>query len=233
MDVKQQITMGMEDLKGLQKGRWTRALRRILRARPGGLDRPRPAPRAEMQQNFVARQQLAQQKSENDMVLEVGPDAAQRRAGAAALRGPRASPPSPAQELSRLSEESNVYKLIGPALVKQDMVEARSNVTKRLDFIKSEVERLEKQMKDIEGKVQAKQQEVGGAAAPAPAYWAADASAARSLRPGAWQPAAACDAAAAAAIAGRQAAAGRAGDGSNGVSSWSTGHGGGGSSSRP
>jgi hypothetical protein len=45
--------------------------------------------------------------------------------------------------------------------VKQDMVEARSNVTKRLDFIKSEVERLEKQVKDIEGKVQAKQQEVG------------------------------------------------------------------------
>jgi hypothetical protein len=59
-----------------------------------------------------------------------------------------------------------VYKLIGPALVKQDMIEARSNVTKRLDFIKSELERLEKQVKEIEGRVQAKQQEVSGSTGP-------------------------------------------------------------------
>ena len=69
---------------------------------------------------------------------------------------------SPLQELSRLTEDASVYKLIGPALVKQDMVEAKSNVTKRLEYIKSEVERLEKQMKELDGKTSAKQQEVGG-----------------------------------------------------------------------
>lgn len=62
-----------------------------------------------------------------------------------------------------MTDDANVYKMIGPALVKQDMVEAKSNVTKRLDFIKSEVDRLEKQMKDLEAKMQAKQQDVGEA----------------------------------------------------------------------
>jgi prefoldin beta subunit len=31
-----------------------------------------------------------------------------------------------------------VYKLVGPLLVKQDLVEARANVGKRLEFITSE-----------------------------------------------------------------------------------------------
>lgn len=43
------------------------------------------------------------------------------------------------QEFEQLSPENNVYKLIGPVLVKQDQAEAKSNVKTRLDFIQSEM----------------------------------------------------------------------------------------------
>ena len=42
------------------------------------------------------------------------------------------------QELENLENVANVYKLIGPVLIRQDLLEARSNVSKRLDFIRSE-----------------------------------------------------------------------------------------------
>jgi prefoldin beta subunit len=42
------------------------------------------------------------------------------------------------QELEKLDEDANVYKLIGPVLIKQDLVEAKSNVGKRLEFISNE-----------------------------------------------------------------------------------------------
>ena len=40
-----------------------------------------------------------------------------------------------------------VYKLIGPALVTQDLVEAKSNVEKRIDYISGELRRKEEAMK--------------------------------------------------------------------------------------
>lgn len=43
------------------------------------------------------------------------------------------------QEFSLLKSHNQVYKLIGPGLVKQDQAEARSNVEKRLEFINSEM----------------------------------------------------------------------------------------------
>jgi|AntAceMinimDraft_5_1070358.scaffolds.fasta_scaffold06758_5 hypothetical protein len=43
-----------------------------------------------------------------------------------------------AQELEKLEEDANVFKLIGPVLIKQDLVEAKSNVGKRLEFITNE-----------------------------------------------------------------------------------------------
>lgn len=42
------------------------------------------------------------------------------------------------QELELVEEDASVYKLVGPLLVKQDLVEARANVGKRLEFITSE-----------------------------------------------------------------------------------------------
>ena len=43
------------------------------------------------------------------------------------------------QEFSTLKPDSEVYKLIGPILVKQDQADARANVDKRLEFIRSEM----------------------------------------------------------------------------------------------
>jgi hypothetical protein len=44
----------------------------------------------------------------------------------------------PTQELERLDNDAKVYKLIGPALIRQDKVEAISNVAKRMGFIEHE-----------------------------------------------------------------------------------------------
>ena len=38
-----------------------------------------------------------------------------------------------------LEDEANVYKLIGPALIKQDLEEAKANVNKRIDYISGEL----------------------------------------------------------------------------------------------
>lgn len=43
------------------------------------------------------------------------------------------------QELELLEDDANVYKLIGPVLVKQDLAEAKANVNKRLDYITAEL----------------------------------------------------------------------------------------------
>ncbi len=64
------------------------------------------------------------------------------RAGCAALRLARAEPRARVvrhtQELERLEADAAVYKLMGPVLVKQDLVEARANVGKRLEYINAE-----------------------------------------------------------------------------------------------
>lgn len=38
-----------------------------------------------------------------------------------------------------LNEGANVYKLIGPVLVKQDFAEANANVSKRIEYISAEL----------------------------------------------------------------------------------------------
>jgi prefoldin beta subunit len=42
-------------------------------------------------------------------------------------------------EFSLLAQDSQVYKLIGPCLVKHDQTEAKSNVSKRIEFIQGEM----------------------------------------------------------------------------------------------
>ena len=64
------------------------------------------------------------------------------------------------QELELIPEDSAVYKLVGPVLIKQDQFEAKSNVQKRLDFISSEMTSLDSQMKGLEEKRSRKQQQV-------------------------------------------------------------------------
>jgi hypothetical protein len=72
------------------------------------------------------------------------------------------------QELERLGEDANVFKLIGPALIKQDLVEAKSNVSKRLEYIKGEIERADTQIKSFESKSKQHEQEVGVSAGMLP-----------------------------------------------------------------
>jgi prefoldin beta subunit len=43
------------------------------------------------------------------------------------------------QEFKLLEEDANVFKLVGPVLVKQDLQEARANIAKRMEYIKTEV----------------------------------------------------------------------------------------------
>lgn len=43
------------------------------------------------------------------------------------------------QEFLQLTPENTVYKMIGPVLVQQDQAEAKSNVDKRLDFIRDDM----------------------------------------------------------------------------------------------
>lgn len=59
-----------------------------------------------------------------------------------------------------LDEDANVYKLVGPVLVKQDPVEAKANVSKRLDFINGELSRLDTQLPLLQDKFQTRQQTV-------------------------------------------------------------------------
>lgn len=45
----------------------------------------------------------------------------------------------PAQEFAGLSDEANIYKLVGPVLLKQDKTEAVMAVDGRLEFIEKEM----------------------------------------------------------------------------------------------
>lgn len=56
------------------------------------------------------------------------------------------------QELALLTDESNVYKMVGPVLLKQDLDEAKSTVDKRLEFIGSERKKVERSLEAKETK---------------------------------------------------------------------------------
>jgi len=57
------------------------------------------------------------------------------------------------KELDILKEENDVFKLIGPVLVKQDLCEAKQNVDKRMDYIKSELKRVDDMMSTLDKKL--------------------------------------------------------------------------------
>ncbi|KAF8807706.1 hypothetical protein BYT27DRAFT_6583996 [Phlegmacium glaucopus] len=88
---------------------------------------------ADLSKAVDARQRLDAQLSENELVKK---------------------------EFDQLTPENAVYKLIGPVLVKQDQVEAKSNVETRLGFIRSEIKRVEGQIKEVEGKQEKKKTEL-------------------------------------------------------------------------
>ncbi|KAI1398182.1 Prefoldin beta-like protein [Hypoxylon fuscum] len=64
------------------------------------------------------------------------------------------------KEFERLKDGENIYKLVGPVLLKQDKVEAESTVNGRLEFISKELERTEGQIKEFQDKVEKKKGEI-------------------------------------------------------------------------
>merc|ERR1711973_378927 len=56
------------------------------------------------------------------------------------------------EELDIATDDCKVYKLIGPALVNQDLAEAKTNVEKRISYISQELKRKEDVMKDLDKK---------------------------------------------------------------------------------
>ncbi|CAD5123255.1 DgyrCDS11613 [Dimorphilus gyrociliatus] len=74
---------------------------------------------------LTARQQLEAQLTENKMVME---------------------------EMKLLDEDASLFKMIGPILVKQDFIEAKQNVDKRIEYITREISRQETSMKDLQEK---------------------------------------------------------------------------------
>ncbi|CAM8879401.1 unnamed protein product [Rhodiola kirilowii] len=64
------------------------------------------------------------------------------------------------KELDLLKEDANVYKLIGPVLVKQDLAEANANVRKRIEYISAELKRLDDILQDLEEKQNSKRDTV-------------------------------------------------------------------------
>lgn len=77
------------------------------------------------QKVFSVRQQLDGQLMENNVVKE---------------------------ELALLEDGANVYKLMGPVLVKQELEESRQTVDKRIEYITNEIKRHEVTLKDLDKK---------------------------------------------------------------------------------
>ncbi|KAK2628910.1 hypothetical protein QTJ16_002013 [Diplocarpon rosae] len=63
-------------------------------------------------------------------------------------------------EFEGLGEDANIYKMVGPVLLKQDKAEAVMAVNGRLEFIENEIKRIEKQISDVEGKSDAVRQQM-------------------------------------------------------------------------
>ncbi|KAL0073524.1 Prefoldin [Phycomyces blakesleeanus] len=88
----------------------------------------------ELQKVIESRQRLDSQQQENELVNK---------------------------EFGLLKSDANIYKLIGPVLVKQDKSEATTNVKNRLDLIGSEIKRVENQLKELTEKSEMKKNTIG------------------------------------------------------------------------
>ncbi|TQS38822.1 hypothetical protein Golomagni_00663 [Golovinomyces magnicellulatus] len=64
------------------------------------------------------------------------------------------------QEFSNLDNNTNIYKLCGPVLLRQDRTEAVLAVDARIEFINNEIKRVEKQIEDVQSKCNAIREKV-------------------------------------------------------------------------
>lgn len=54
------------------------------------------------------------------------------------------------KEFNDLADDANIYRLVGPILLKQDKTEAKSTVDGRLDYIGKEITRTEARIKEFQ-----------------------------------------------------------------------------------
>lgn len=105
-----------------------------MRTRSSRLVRlPRGRARAELERAINLKHQALSQVGENEMVVA---------------------------ELQFLEEDAKVFKLIGPVLVQQDVVEVKANVSTRIEFIKKDMAKIDAQIKDYEKKAEEQRQKV-------------------------------------------------------------------------
>ncbi|KAF2641310.1 Prefoldin beta-like protein [Massarina eburnea CBS 473.64] len=64
------------------------------------------------------------------------------------------------KEFDLLDDEANIYKQIGPVLLKQDKTEAVMAVNGRLEYIEKEIKRIEGQIKDTQEKSETLKMEI-------------------------------------------------------------------------
>ncbi|KAJ9647358.1 Prefoldin subunit 6 [Coniosporium apollinis] len=64
------------------------------------------------------------------------------------------------KEFTLLSDDANIYKLVGPVLLKQEKSEAVMAVDSRLQYIEKEIKRVENQISDIQVKSENKKLEI-------------------------------------------------------------------------
>ncbi|XP_054276131.1 prefoldin subunit 6 [Macrosteles quadrilineatus] len=64
-------------------------------------------------------------------------------------------------ELDLMKPDGEVYKLIGPVLVKQDLDEAKQNVAKRMDYISGELKRIEDTINALDSKQETHREKLG------------------------------------------------------------------------
>jgi prefoldin beta subunit len=89
-----------------------------------GQANPHPTP-PDLQTTLTARQKLESQQEENRAVQK---------------------------EFQTLADDSTIYKLIGPVLLKQDRDDAKRTVDGRLEFIDKEIRRVEASIKELQGR---------------------------------------------------------------------------------
>ncbi|KAJ5920795.1 Prefoldin subunit 6 [Penicillium verhagenii] len=63
-------------------------------------------------------------------------------------------------EFAQLDDESNIFKMVGPVLLKQDKTEAVMSVNGRLEFIEKEIKRIEKEIEAKQDEAEKKRTEI-------------------------------------------------------------------------
>ncbi|QSZ31485.1 hypothetical protein DSL72_001050 [Monilinia vaccinii-corymbosi] len=113
---------------------------------------------ADLQTSIFSRQKLESQQQENKGVQKV-PHPSQSYSPSSPQKACSSISPSKhttnfssTQEFAALDSNSNIYKLVGPVLLKQDKAEAVMAVDGRLEFIDKEIKRVEQAIKDAQDK---------------------------------------------------------------------------------